>query len=299
MNNFVEAMRELGSTQSTCEIYNNELLTLSFDSVAVDALRSIKPLAPARYNAFVLVGITQGSLQIQIDYVNYVAQNNTIVMIMPSHITSFIKGSSDIKGWVLSVSASYMETFSSQSRTPTILSYMQLKKNPVTTFDAKDYSELCESFDFLRNKITQRNHVFYDDLINVAVKLFFIELGNIYIGQSVDFTTETFSRQEELFFEFQKLLMEHCTTHHDVAFYADKLCITTQYLSLILNEQSGKSASQWIQEALVVEAKSLLKPRTSIQEVADALNFPDASTFGKFFKKNTGVSPLTFKKSQR
>ena len=61
---------------------------------------------------------------------------------------------------------------------------------------------------------------------------------------------------------------------------------------------TGKSANKWIDESLIVEAKILLKtPDITVQRVADLLNFSDQSTFGKFFKKHVGLSPMEFRKS--
>lgn len=77
-----------------------------------------------------------------------------------------------------------------------------------------------------------------------------------------------------MFFQhFLELLLTHSKSEHGVNFYAEKLCITPQYLSLILKELTGKSASKWIDEALLMEAKVLLKtPNSTIQQVADMLN---------------------------
>ena len=83
-----------------------------------------------------------------------------------------------------------------------------------------------------------------------------------------------------------------------MTFYADKLFITPQYLSLILKELTGMSANKWIDDALVAEAKVLLKaPQMTVQQVADQLHFSDQSTFGKFFKKHMGISPMEYRRS--
>jgi AraC-like DNA-binding protein len=61
---------------------------------------------------------------------------------------------------------------------------------------------------------------------------------------------------------------------------------------------SGKTAYQWINDALITESKILLhKPDNAIQQVADELNFADQSSFGKFFRKHTGLTPREYRKS--
>jgi AraC-like DNA-binding protein len=218
---------------------------------------------------------------------------------MPTHITHFTRIDNNLRGWVLSISKSYITTLSfSKQQLPAVISYMQLKKDPLTVFEADEYQKLHESLDFARSKIRKPAHLFYKETVNVAMRMFFLDLGDYYLAKKEHYITTTLTRKEELFTDFQNLLRDHCMKRHEVTFYADELCITPQYLTSILKEQSGKSASRWIQEALIVEAKSMLKnPRITIQQVSDELSFPDQSTFGKFFKKNTGLSPLAFRKS--
>ena len=278
--------------------FQNDLFIMEFDHTSMYELKKFAPLSPTRFDVLILVGITGGSLDIQIDYISYNACKDSLTLIMPTHITNFINGSDDLKGWILTISKSYLGTQAFPGQKPTVISYMQLKKNPLTIFDHDEFQSLYTSLDFVRSKMHQHTHVFQQEVVKYALALFFTDLGNLYFGKKKYHIAPALSRKEELFTDFQSLLREHCKVQHDVKFYADKLCITTQYLSSILKEQSGRSASQWIQEALIIEAKGMLKsPRVNVQQVADRLNFPDQSTFGKFFKKHTGISPMAFRKS--
>ena len=63
--------------------------------------------------------------------------------------------------------------------------------------------------------------------------------------------------------------MKHFKENKDVAFYADKLCITSKYLTMVIKETSGKSAKDWIVEYIILEIKALLKNTSlNIQEIA-------------------------------
>lgn len=104
------------------------------------------------------------------------------------------------------------------------------------------------------------------------------------------------NRTDELFNTFLDLLREHCSTERSVEFYASKMNITPKYLSLILKKKSGRNASKLIDEAVVYEAKRLLKySGLSIREIALKLNFASQSFFGKYFKQRVGVSPSRYK----
>jgi AraC-like DNA-binding protein len=104
------------------------------------------------------------------------------------------------------------------------------------------------------------------------------------------------NRTDELFNHFLVLLREHCGSERSVEFYASKMGITPKYLSLILKKKSGRNASKLIDEAVVYEAKRLLKySGLSIREIATKLNFASQSFFGKYFKQRVGVSPSRYK----
>ncbi|MDO4735702.1 MAG: helix-turn-helix domain-containing protein, partial [Bacteroidia bacterium] len=104
------------------------------------------------------------------------------------------------------------------------------------------------------------------------------------------------SRKDVYFKEFMLLLSEHYKQERSVGFYAEKMFITPKYLSGIIKDVSGKSAAEWIDHYVVMEAKNLIKySGLNIQEVAYALNFPNQSFFGKFFKRLSGMSPSEYK----
>ena len=291
-----DTTRTIKEVASSYDNFQNEVLIMEFDRTSIHELKDYAPLCPTRFNSLIIIGITEGEMEMHIDYNSYNAKKNSIFMIMPSHITHFTEGSGDIKGWVLSVSKTHLQSYSGQK--PSMISYMQMKKNPLTQLEQDEYQSLFPSLDYVRTRIYQHMHLFHKEAVTLALQLFFIDMGNLFLGKKKYHITPTLSRKEEIFADFQVLLREHCKKQHNVRFYADKLCITTQYLSSILKEQSGRSASQWIQEALIIEAKGLLKsPRINVQQVADKLHFPDQSTFGKFFKKYTGLSPMSFRKS--
>ncbi|WP_163310011.1 helix-turn-helix domain-containing protein [Dysgonomonas sp. 521] len=91
-------------------------------------------------------------------------------------------------------------------------------------------------------------------------------------------------------------MKDNCVKEHKVEFYANKLFVTPQYLSLVLKNTSGKTAYQWIVDGIITESKILLKDVDStIQQISENLYFPDSSSFSKFFKKQTGVSPFKYR----
>lgn len=97
--------------------------------------------------------------------------------------------------------------------------------------------------------------------------------------------------------DFIKLVHLYYTKERSVSFYASKLFISPKYLSLLVKEATGRSAARWIDQFVIMEAKNLLRySGKNIQQVAYDLNFSNQSSFGKYFKHLTGMSPTDFQK---
>jgi len=87
---------------------------------------------------------------------------------------------------------------------------------------------------------------------------------------------------------------------HNIAFYADKLCISSRYLFKVCKSETGKTPKELIHQFLIGEIKNaLLTSESSNQQIADRFGFPDQSAFGQFFKRQVGLSPSEFRKRYR
>lgn len=253
---------------------------------------------PVRVNALQVLLVLEGSIDLSIDYVLFQASTNTVVTIMPTHITKVMKYSPNFKGRLMAVSRAFLEQSMVPNHSSSMIQYMKIRKNPTILLQESEIKTLDESMLRLRQTILQTSHHLQRLLIQNTLMGFFIEMGNIFSERKEYNTPPSLTRKEELFESFLRILYMYCKEQHVVSFYAEQLYITPQYLSLILKELTGRSANKWIDEALMQEAKILLKaPQATVQQVADALHFSDQSTFGKFFKKHAGKSPMEYRKN--
>lgn len=103
------------------------------------------------------------------------------------------------------------------------------------------------------------------------------------------------TRQDEIFKSFVSLVHEHCASQREVSFYADKLCISTKYLTGICKAVTDDSAKKIIDDFAILEIKVLLQStELTVQEIADRLGFPDQSYLGRYFKRHEGMSPKEY-----
>ncbi len=104
------------------------------------------------------------------------------------------------------------------------------------------------------------------------------------------------SRSQEITYNFENIIKKTKHKHKPIKYYAEKLNISTIYLSECIKKTTGKTAKQVINEYLVLEAKSMLKQSTnSIAEIGFLLGFDDNSNFVKYFRKQTNLTPRQYK----
>ena len=100
------------------------------------------------------------------------------------------------------------------------------------------------------------------------------------------------TRRDEIVARFLQCVADNYREHRELSFYAGQLCLSLKYMSHVVHEQTGRLPSQWIKEYVILDAKTMLRSgRYTVQQVADELNFPNQSFFGKYFKEAVGVSP--------
>lgn len=121
-----------------------------------------------------------------------------------------------------------------------------------------------------------------------------------YLFKAFDIFDNTFkdkdvlSADAEIVSKFRLLILK--APNNSLEFYAEKLNVSTQHLIRIVKKSTNKTPHKLISEFIVINAKILLKnPNLTIADISDELSFSDTSSFGKFFKKHTGISPNSYR----
>lgn len=139
-----------------------------------------------------------------------------------------------------------------------------------------------------------RNHA----LIHAMLGFYFTKGHRSYTDDTPDEAhSSAYSRKRNLMVDrFLMMAQEHFRTQRLTEFYANQLGVSAKHLSRLLKQITGYTASEWIKNYLMLEAKVMLKSSTmSMREIADRLNFPSQSFFAKFFKNATGMTPKQFR----
>ena len=171
--------------------------------------------------------------------------------------------------------------------------------NPCIRLDEKDRATCKLYFDLAENLYHSDNPGAWEALRYLASSIFFL-LGSTWTTQIKEAQVHGLHESPRLqvtLDRFLKLVAEYHNTERKVTFYADKMCLTPKYLSKLIKGASGRSAPEWIDAFVIMEAKNMLKySDMPIKEVVYRLNFPNQSVFYKFFRKHTGLTPSDYRK---
>ena len=110
----------------------------------------------------------------------------------------------------------------------------------------------------------------------------------------------SYSREQTIYDRFIYLVSRYAKQEHQLRFYADKMCLTERYLGSVVRQVSGSTAKQWIDKSLIACLQAELRHSDKpLAQLSDEMCFPNTSFLCKYFKRLTGVSPLSYRKGER
>lgn len=248
-----------------------------------------------RTSAYAICLLSKGKLQLESDLFIHQAEAPAIFTIAPSAIRRF----TDLgEGYEAKIFFFRKELFLEGQADINYLDkfdFFEVPEHQFLQLEVNQHQMLETYFNLIHEKTLEgTSHA--SDIIRSLIYILINELDSIYQSVQVD-SDPSDGKNTHILSKFKSLLAEHFIEERQVSFYADKLHLTPKYFSTIIKEVSGKTAGEWINEMLVLEAKVRLQnQKQSIAQIAFDLNFSDASHFGKFFKKHVGISPSDYRK---
>ena len=245
-----------------------------------------------------IIIVESGILTISIKGKEYIMTANSYADVMQLNMLQFVSATTQIEAWCLMFSEDYFfNTF--PSKAPAEMAYVKfISLHKTARLDAAHILTLSHVMQSMDDTFADTANVYRDELLQIKMKILFLEVDNIFhyrIADDAKDDTDT-SRQQYLFRQFLQLLSANAKREHTVDFYADKLCITTQYLGRIVRNFGHGKIYNLIARAVVGEIEIMLADSSiPLKQIATDMNFSDQSVFTKFFKRQTGMSPLQYR----
>ncbi len=256
-------------------------------------------MSPVHYEPFTLDVCTatillEGTSVFNINMVQYEVSAPAMIVMMPGQIFQYIERKSDrIEMKALVMSDRFFNGLFREEGLDEPL-FASFHSNPVLSLSSDDTQVLALYFTLLTKLLKTPGNPYRLKATQALTKTLFY--GYFYSRHSYEEFALT-GHNKEVWERFRELLKQHYKAERQVAFYADRLCLTPKYLSRIIREISGRSVSEWIDYYIIMESKALLRSTDmTIQQLSMQMNFASQALFGKFFKRVTGLSPKEYRR---
>ena len=267
------------------------------DSIGEDLILLDKPVIlsgfeyPFKVDVVTAIICMEGETNGQMDLKPYHSTSPSMIIIMPGQILQYEYISPDFSGLFIIMSKHFVDSLDIGDR---FSLFVSIRENPCITLNEQEQEAMLTYYKMMQRVIRIEDNPYRLEIAKNLTKAFFYGAG--YFFHSTSMQDKKLSKNEILVGNYLNLVKTHYKQQRGLEFYANKLCITCKYMSTIITRTSGKTAGDWIDDYVMLEAKALLKSTNmTIQQISDELNFPTQSFFGKYFKRLAGVSPKEYR----
>ncbi len=258
---------------------------------------------PFRFNGYLAYFCLGGDINLEINLKSFTVSRGTLVINTPGNICRVQSMGEeqiqDLNVIIMAMSPEFLTTirldFNSLYRESN-----SILDNPCISLSQEEF-ETSRMYMRIAEQLIHSGAARSRDALRYLISSVFYYLGNIWtekISEARKAADKGSVRSKMTSDAFIKLVVEHHNEERNMAFYADKLCLSPKYLSKLVKTQTGRSAPEWIDAFVILEAKNLLKySEMSIKEIVYKLHFPNQSVFYKFFKAHTGMTPSDYRAS--
>lgn len=300
MNSQHSAFQELSlpmlSVTGHTQVFEDELLLTDNLGMGVDtdtASDFMSAAYPFRIAFTLVMFCCKGSMRVRLNLQEYALSANDVLVVLPGAIGECLDIGSDAEAVIMGFAGSRLVGDHDST-----LSMAFRRFFTSTSLIHISSSEMEENLNLYRQmwaKLERPDFEFKKGVLAGYLQVFFYNGCQWMRNQQRQQLPRVESRQQQLFEDFLKLVQAHYGEQRGVRFYADALCLTSQYLSQVILKVSGRYAGDWIRDYVILEAKALLKSgHYTVQQVSEQLNFPNPSFFGKYFKAAVGCSPRRY-----
>ncbi len=237
-----------------------------------------------------VVYMRSGYIDVRVNLREIRIEPHQLVVASRGTVLQVLYVSSDCDLSMLAVSNNFMEDWQKEELLMSYLSGRLYLKLPLEEQEEWRMELMCTLMWEVMN-----DRPFPKETLQSLVSALFRQI-ECFCAQKQTKDSTRYTRKEEVFNRFLELVNKYAVRERNVSFYADRLYLTPRYLSTLIRQISGRTIMDWINEAVLQEAKLMLRHSDKlVYQVSDALNFPNASFFCKFFRRLTGKTPNEYK----
>ena len=258
---------------------------------------------PCRFHGYMAFFCIKGEFEVEINLKKFTIRKDSMFIYTPGNIVRVTNIDPREKESVHFVVVAISEDLMSSTRFDFSKLYnesLRLLESPCVVINENERGLYRKYFDLIQEVSKMRMPNMRESVTALISSIFYL-MGAMWTDRLTaakkNGGDEMSTRSKIVLEDFLLLVRDYHTKERSLSFYADKLYLTPKYLSKLIKSVSGKSAHEWIDSFVILEAKNLLKySDMSIKSIVYELNFPNQTTFYRFFKTKTGLTPSEYRK---
>lgn len=238
----------------------------------------------------------EGKMDFQFDGRPFTLEPRCGMIITLPRLLEHMEPSPDFRAKCIYIVQPYLE-YCSPRNNYGIKGCISLFQNPVMHLNDEQFERLDMDFHYMEYRYKQDNHRFQDDIMYCCTQALFLDYYDFRASELNDDKDTVTEQNASIITRFMSLLNEgNYVKHREVTWYADKLFVTSKYLSEVCKSVSGHAANYWINRFATIHIRRLLRERNlSFTQISDMFLFSSPAYFSRFVQKNLGVPPSAFR----
>lgn len=209
-------------------------------------------------------------------------------------LVSELTPSADFKVMVIYVRANFIEA-STPANNYGIKGSLALFLNPVMQLTEEQFLLCKADFEAVAFRLAQTDNHFYRDVMMNVVQTMILDFFDFHSHLYGE--TDISSPSASVMMRFLSLLEEgEYRRHRELSYYADRLCVTTKYLSEVSKKSSGYAANFWVTRYTALDISRLLRDKSlSLAQIAELFGFSSSAYFTRYVQRNLGMNPTDYR----
>lgn len=273
---------------------SNSFHILKFEDHYSEMPRDVSLRSLGYFEVTLVTKSIKNATKIAVDHINFTAQSSSLTVVAPGQDTHInVQGSSsdDVTGYLIVFTPDFLNEVLSTYNIIQRFPYFNLRFSPIHSIDEEKTKKLQELFELVFEKFHLMK-VGDEELLNAYFNVLLLEVQEILKLEKIKG-----NRPSQIVYNFENLVKKTSHKHQKLEYYAEKLFISTTYLSECVRKVTGYSAKKIIDQYILMEAKSLLDYSDhDISSISTMLGFDEVSNFIAYFKKAIGTTPLLYRR---
>ncbi|MDT3405437.1 helix-turn-helix domain-containing protein [Mucilaginibacter terrae] len=248
---------------------------------------------PHKHSFYEIMWLTSGTSVNVIDYHQVTVEPDMLFFISPGQL-HLMNHAQSVKGFSLTFTESFLLINATNKNALKEFAFLDNSyASPFFKLDSEAIAELSPILELMMNEVIRK-----EKSPLIIANLLFVYLNRIQRLINQQSTGDTDPNNVVRYKLLKKLIEDNFKTQNSIAFYADKLNLTSHRVNEICKAVTGKAVGVVIRDRVLLEAKRLLvHSEQAIGQIGDELGFRDFSYFSRQFKRQEGLTPAEYRKT--